>query len=102
MGPAEWDQPFARCLGMLLAGAEIAEVDAHGQPIRDDDLLLLFNAHHEDVNFQIPPLPGEAWEPVLDTWEPQGTPPAQTLEAASAYPLRARSLAVLRRKATTS
>ena len=100
MQPAEWDQEFARCLGMLLAGAQIADVDPQGRPVRDDDMLLLFNAHHEDVAFQLPALEGEAWEPVLDTWDAQGTPPAQQrLEAMQAYPLRARSLAVLRRKA---
>jgi len=102
MSPAEWEQEFARCLGMYLSGAAIAGMDPKGQPIRDDDMLVLFNAHHEDVAFQVPAIAGDPWQPVLDTWDPQGAPPGQPFQATQAYPLRARSLALLRRKAATS
>ncbi len=100
MSPAEWEQDFARCLGMYLSGAAIAGVDPKGQPIRDDDMLVLFNAHHEDVAFQVPAIAGDPWLPVLDTWDPHGAPLGQPLQPPQAYPLRARSLALLRRKAT--
>jgi glycogen operon protein len=45
MTDLEWEQHFARCLGVYLSGAELDETDARGRPVRDDDFLLLINAH---------------------------------------------------------
>ena len=54
MSSAEWEHEFARCLGMYLAGAAIGAVGKRGRPIHDDDFLVLFNAHHEDVALRHP------------------------------------------------
>ena len=88
MTAQDWELPFARCLGMLMVGERLAERDERGAPIADDDLLLLLNAHHEAIEFQ---LPGEGWMPSLDT---AGQAPA----AAPTYPLQARSVALLARR----
>ena len=64
MTEADWSSPFARCFGMLMIGRRLAERDGYGQPILDDDLLLLLNAHHEPIDFT---LPGEGWRALLDT-----------------------------------
>ena len=40
---------FARGLGVYLAGDALDEVDARGRPVRDDNFLLLFNAHHDSA-----------------------------------------------------
>jgi glycogen operon protein len=85
MTEADWKLPFARCLGMLLLGDRLAERDAHGTTIEDDDLLILVNAHHELIEFR---LPEAGWRVLLDT----------SLEESSFgghYPLQARSLALL-------
>ena len=87
MTAQDWELPFARCLGMLMVGERLAERDERGAPIADDDLLLLLNAHHEAIEFR---LPGQGWTPLLDT---AGQAPAP----APAYPLQARSLALLAR-----
>ena len=54
MTEQEWSTDFARCLGVYLSGEALGETDARGRPIRDDDFLLLFNAHHETMPFTLP------------------------------------------------
>jgi isoamylase len=89
MTEADWKLPFARCFGMLMIGRKLAERNGHGEPIIDDDLLLLLNAHHEAIDFV---LPGEGWVAVLDTANKQAL-------ASAKYPLQGRSLAMLTRSA---
>jgi len=62
-----WDSGFVRCLGMLLAGDQINELDAHGQRVEGDTLLLLLNAHHEPIPFTLPHPAGGWWDLVFDT-----------------------------------
>lgn len=72
MSDAEWDLGFARCLGMYLAGDAIGEVNERGDAVRDDDFLLLINAHHEPIPFQIPGFRGrKRWRVVVDTTDPE-------------------------------
>ena len=56
MNDEAWNADFVRSLGMLLAGNAIEEVDEHGEPIVGDTLLVLLNAHSEDVPFTLPAL----------------------------------------------
>ncbi len=95
MTDESWDSGSVRCLGMGLVGGRIDEVDDRGRRIRDDTFLLLFNAHHEAIDFHLDVLDmGLRWERVMDTADPK-------LERVwdveqDAYPLKARSMAVLR------
>src|SRR5207249_1271301 len=68
MADEDWANGHTRCLGLRLSGDGIDEVDAQGQPIVDDTLLVMLNAHHEPVAF-VPPAHRARvrWEPVLDT-----------------------------------
>jgi glycogen operon protein len=71
MTKVDWDKPDGHVLGMFLNGEEIAAADSHGQRIVDDSFVLLFNAHHEDVEFTLPPARfGAAWTCVLRTDAP--------------------------------
>ena len=88
MTEQDWKLPFARCLGCLMVGKRLAERDERGAPIRDEDLLLLLNAHHDPVQFA---LPDGAWDVLLDCGRAEAPPPAKT------YPLEARSLVLLTR-----
>jgi glycogen operon protein len=99
MTQTEWEQDFARCLGMYLSGAALHAVSRHGRPIFDDDFLVLFNAHHEDVEFRMPELGGEAWQTLIDTTHPSGSVEPKVLAPGDIYPLHCRSLAVFIRKA---
>jgi glycogen operon protein len=96
MSDQEWESGPATCMGMLLDGQQMKEWDERGRYITDDVLLLLLNAHPADVPFTLPGAPGDPpWELVLDTANPSLS---SILPAGNgtAYPLRARSLALLR------
>jgi isoamylase len=96
MTDEEWTNDFARCLGVSLSGRAADEVDERGQPIHDDNFLLLMNAHHEEIPFVVPEAPsGSGWFAILDTSCQTTRNPDAYYAAASKYPLQARSLALL-------
>ena len=65
---AEWDAHWIRSIGLRLAGDAIGEMDEEGIPIIDDDLILLLNAHHEEVTFTInPDDDAREWKVMVDT-----------------------------------
>ncbi len=94
----EWHQSFARCLGLFLAGNVIEEEDDRGRPVRDNILLLLFNAHHEEISFAIPPNPEKArWEAEVDTAFTNGRrDDGRYFYSGESYPLKARSFVLLK------
>ncbi len=73
MSDEEWAVGFAKSIGVFLNGDAIPSRDERGQRIVDDSFYLLFNAHHEPLDFT---LPGEKWgkraELVLDTYALNG------------------------------
>ncbi|MDQ3562606.1 MAG: glycogen debranching protein GlgX [Pseudomonadota bacterium] len=92
----EWRQPFARCIGMYLAGHGPTEIDERGQPLADDDFLVLLNAHHETITFVLPSFQDGVWEVVLDTAFEAETAVERRYASGMSYPLQGRSLALLR------
>jgi glycogen operon protein len=95
MTDAAWNAPHVRCLGVMLVGDAIAEVDERGEPVHDDTLLVLLNAGETPVGFTLPAVPmGQAWEIVLET-NGGGLVPGAGGKAPG-YELGSRSLAVLR------
>ena len=93
MSDDNWDDGFARSVGLFHNGQAIADRDRRGQPVTDDSLLLLFNAHHEPISWTLPKQWGQYWEPVLDTsgTHPEGKP----RKAGAALPVAARSIVML-------
>jgi isoamylase len=89
-GPVDFGYE-SRCLAYLLRGASVG----------DDDLYVMINGHWEDHSFTVPEGAPSDWRRVVDTAlsspedivEPGKEP---TLETAS-YPVRARSVVMLRR-----
>jgi glycogen operon protein len=99
MTEQEWEQNFARCLGMYLAGEGLVETDERGRRIVDSDFLVLFNAHHEEIGFTLPQFaPDSRWLVVLDTTHDNGLSRSGVYEPQSIYPLQGRSLALLQRQ----
>jgi glycogen operon protein len=96
MSDEDWENPFARCLGVRMAGDAMQEVDEKGRPVSDDTLLLLLNAHYEPLPFVLPnDQPDATWGLVLDTREPTGKRYRfQPVPAGEPYELEARSLAL--------
>jgi hypothetical protein len=89
-------QRFAGTLERLPHDA-IDELDQQGNPIIDDTLLILLNAHHGPLPFILPNHDlVHCWQPVLDTREATGRAQWPVMQCGAAYPLEARSLALLR------
>jgi glycogen operon protein len=83
------------CLGIAIPGSGLTEKDGHGEPVQDDDFLLLLNTHHEEHEFVIPQLQGiDEWLPLLDTSH-DSTHGLNTFRTGDSYPLQPRSLALL-------
>jgi isoamylase len=96
MTKTDWDRGDGHILGMFLNGEEIQAADAHGGRIVDDSFLLLFNAHHEDVEFTLPPARfGATWMCELRTDQP-GLDDAPH-DAGDTLTVTARSIRLLRR-----
>jgi glycogen operon protein len=95
MTPEEWEKEFARSLGMWLYGEELPETDERGQGLVDASYLVLFNAHHDVIEFKLPG-DGVRWRTEVDTAFDSGDPPQDRAQPEQTYPLQGRSLVVLR------
>ena len=95
MTDEEWDQHFARCLGVYFSGDGLTETDRRGRTVLDASFLVLFNAHHEPIPFTLPGPARGTWRAVLDTADDAGRPPQAEWPEASSYPLQGRALALL-------
>jgi isoamylase len=91
----DWANPLARSLGVRLRRVVNESADSDSEPTT---LLLLFNAHHEDLPFVLPEADADAvnWEVLLDTREPVPPAEAKTFEVGDEFPLGSRSVALFR------
>jgi glycogen operon protein len=95
MTTEEWEKEFARCLGMWLNGEELPETDECGRPLHDASYLVLFNAHHDVIDFKLPEH-GGTWSTEVDTSFDTGEPSPERAAPQGSYPLQGRSVVVLR------
>jgi len=93
----EWHHDFARCLGVYLSGTALGELDPRGRPVRDDDFLLLFNAHHDTIDFKLPEYQTAGWLALVDTARDDGLLPDGIFQPQNVYAISGRSLALLQR-----
>jgi glycogen operon protein len=91
MTPEDWQRPWIASIGFMLGGDAIRMLDEHGRRVVGDGLVVLLNAHHEPVTFQLPEEGDGTWLLELDTTDL--AKPAET-PCSGAYELGARSLAV--------
>jgi isoamylase len=96
MTDEEWEADWLRTLGVRFGGDALGEVDENGELLEDDTLLLLMNAHTDDVEFRLPGEQAVVWDVLVDTSRPDGRSDARH-EAGSAVCLCDRSLMLLRR-----
>jgi len=68
MNDEDWQNPHTQSLAMFLAGNGLKESDREGRPLKDDHLLMMISASHEDLEFTLPKFPGcNRWELLVDT-----------------------------------
>jgi isoamylase len=90
----EWNAGWVRCIGLQLNGRTLDDVDAFGQPLKDDTFLMLLNPHHEPIVFYLPqPHEGSIWELCFDTKDAKESDAVQ-LSQGSRYELIDRSFAL--------
>ncbi|MFE5119315.1 glycogen debranching protein GlgX [Streptomyces sp. NPDC056669] len=101
MIPRDWQAAHAKSLAVFLNGSAISEPGVRGERITDDSFLLLFNAHHEPLDFVVPIDHGKQWQVIVDTAVPEGVEPGSGAKVAAGdvLTLADRSLMVLQRPA---
>ena len=68
MSDEHWSHDFAKSLGVFLFGRGLHAVGPRGEQIIDDSFYIIFNAHHESIDFKLPPEKyGKEWTKILDT-----------------------------------
>jgi len=68
MSEEEWGKGWVRCLGLMLNGDTLGQVDENGERVVDETYLILMNCHHESIDFYLPAPPNDhEWEIVIDT-----------------------------------
>jgi isoamylase len=99
----EWDAGWVKALGVRLDGHLIGEEDQEGTAILDDTLLVLMNAHHEVVPFELPCEPGTPeWELLVDTHDdPPPTKNGPRFQGGGEYRVQPLSLVPLRQSRST-
>jgi isoamylase len=90
----DWSNGYAKSLAVFLNGDQISAPDPRGQHVVDDSFFLMFNAHHEPIDFVLPRGEfGARWIRVLDTVESL----PRFYRAGQKVPVADRSLCLLRR-----
>jgi isoamylase len=68
MSDEDWDSGFGKSVAVYFNGLGIPGTDPRGQRLTDDSFVLCFNAHHEPIEFTLPPEEfGLGWIPVIDS-----------------------------------
>ncbi|CAM3231303.1 glycogen debranching protein GlgX [Deinococcus saxicola] len=94
MTDADWSNNQTQSLGLFLDGDGLDDVDAEGNPLHDDDLLLLLSSSYVDLPFKLPDLDScGAWELLLDTSDDDATEQVETGQDTN---LKARSVKLYR------
>lgn len=95
-GEEDWQNSFALCFGFVLNGAAGEFYTTGGQRDLDDSFLVMMNAYHEDIHFELPKLSVPLrWEALIDTADEEGAPaPDAFYSDGDVFALRARSLAL--------
>jgi glycogen operon protein len=105
MSEEDWQAGFAKSLGVFLNGSAIPTPNERGERIVDASFYVVFNAHHEPLEFTLPEKKwGSAWGVVLDTREDnvhymREDDIGRIYSAGEAFAVEAWSLVLLRRTA---
>ena len=98
MTPEDWNDGMARCFGMLMDGR--AQATGIRRPASDATLLMVLNAHHDVVEFTLPPCAeGRRWNLVFDTNIPDDDQD-RSFDIGEVYTVTGRSMLLLTLEAT--
>jgi glycogen operon protein len=98
MKEENWGEGFAKAFGLFLNGESLGSPDARGERVVDDSFYMIFNAHHEPINFKLPAEQyGKQWGKVIDTAESLVDEGEQSCLAGTEIKVEERSVVVFRR-----
>jgi len=70
MSDDNWNNDFAKSLGIFMNGKGLHYVDPKGEDVLDDNFYLIFNAHDEPLDYKLPEkIYSKDWSKILDTGE---------------------------------
>jgi isoamylase len=96
MSDEDWDSGFGKSVAVYLNGHGIPDLDPRGQRVTDDSFVVCFNAHHEPIEFTVPPSEfGNSWQPVIDTAAAVDDETAEPVAAEATLKVGARAIVVL-------
>jgi glycogen operon protein len=68
MNDEDWNNYFAKTTILFLDGDKVNAHDEHGQKIKDDSFLIIFNGHYEEMEFTLPTIEDvKTYELIIDT-----------------------------------
>jgi isoamylase len=98
MEEQNWNEDYAKSLGIFLNGMGLHSVGLKGEKIVDYSFYVIFNAYHDGLDFHLPgPDYGDQWVQVLNTaagWNES----EEVFEASSVINVSGRSIMLLRTK----
>ncbi|MFY0255087.1 glycogen debranching protein GlgX [Chitinophaga sp. 30R24] len=93
MSDEDWDTGFARSLGVYLNGQSLRLQGPKGETITDNSFYIIFNAHHEALEFKLPDAKySQQWKILLNTDLEEDE---QQYQAADTVKAAARSIVLL-------
>jgi isoamylase len=98
MSEEHWNQDFAKSMAVFLNGQGIRSVGPKGEQVTDDSFYIIFNAHHEPLEFKLPARRyGTNWIKVIDTSSSIIADDTGTYSARESITAESRSIVVLRK-----
>lgn len=68
MSDVDWATPWVRSIGALMPASGLTDIDAAGQPLSDDTLLIFLNSDRDAMTVTLPDVGGVCeWEMMIDT-----------------------------------
>lgn len=96
MDDEHWNNDYAKSLAVFLNGMGLHSRGPKGEQITDDSFYVIFNAHHEALEYKIPPKKyGTVWTKIIDTSENRVEEEGITYKAGEMLKVEGRSVVLL-------
>ena len=99
MNEEHWGEYYAKSVALFLNGKGIHSVDSEGKKVVDDSFYIIFNAHHESVEYTLPEERfGQKWQMVLNTATEPGDGKSPNYKTGDKIDVDSRSVILLQDK----
>jgi glycogen operon protein len=96
MTDEHWQQDFAKSVAVFLNGQGLHAVNSEGNKVIDDNFYIIFNAHHEPLDYKLPESKYSAdWQVLIDTSKPVFNPTNKRYKAGEVMHVEGRSVILL-------